>query len=244
MTVAKKASATNRRNQRYNSPRLAFEVTAEHIAAGVRRHSSRCMVAQALSEAYPGFTGVTADVQTVRATDPVRQLRYIYLTPPEAALPIIQFDEGVVPRPFSVLLRRAAWITRNSQWGSVKGPRAEPVTKAPKRGGLRSGETGKKSASQATTKDASQAPTKPEGLGRARIQPENSGGRGTPTVIGGHPPAYGALLGRAEGASHAAYYKTGNMRKRRVFGLRMLRTGHEAMLAELDARENTPRKKT
>jgi hypothetical protein len=227
MTVAKKASATNRRNQRYNSPRIAAPVTAEIIERSKIGDSSHCMITEALRVAHPEFTGQSADLATVRISDPVRQLRYIYLTPRNAQLAIIDFDQGITPEPFTVVLERAAQITRSANWGRVT-ERLKPTTRPQK--------------PSSYTPPKSPKSGKPAPLGPRRAQSE--GGGSIPTIIGGHPPPVGPLVGapRGRAGNNPALYAPGNLAKRREFGLRMLRRGKA--MSEAAAAQNTPRKKT
>jgi hypothetical protein len=89
------------------SPRLTVEVTAEIIAASVQRDSAHCMIAEAIRAAYPGAVRVSADLQTIRFTDPARQRRYVYLTPRVGQVALIDFDQGDLPAPFKFRLRGA-----------------------------------------------------------------------------------------------------------------------------------------
>jgi hypothetical protein len=70
------------------------------------------MIADAIKEAIPNAQSVAVDLVTIRWTDPVRELRYIYLTPRRAQLALIDFDRGVVPKPFDVQLAGAAQVVR------------------------------------------------------------------------------------------------------------------------------------
>jgi hypothetical protein len=65
------------------------------------------MIAEAIKAAVPGSRRVTVDLQTIRFNDPKRSLRYVYLTPRPAQEALIQFDQGVLPRPFNFTLRGA-----------------------------------------------------------------------------------------------------------------------------------------
>jgi hypothetical protein len=52
------------------------------------------MVADAVKRAFPNAIRIRVDLQTIRWTDPVKQERYIYLTPAQAQQYIIAFDAG------------------------------------------------------------------------------------------------------------------------------------------------------
>lgn len=193
--------------QRLTSPRLTFTVTTDMIEESKARHSGHCMIAETIKQTYPHLRGVTADLATIRASDPEKRLRYIYLTPRNAQLALIEFDRGIVPEPFTVTLWRAAQITRNAQWDRTRG------------GGINS------PSPRPTPRPTAQSPKLPS-LGPKRTQREGGGSGSIPTVIGGAPPPMGLLLGRAIGDAHGdngAYYDPTNKARRRAFGIRMLR---------------------
>lgn len=88
-------------------PVLTVHVTPEIIERGVRGNSKTCMIAEAIKEAFPNARVVSVDVQTCRFTDPTRGLRYTYLTPRAGQKPLLDFDEGINPQPFTLTLKNA-----------------------------------------------------------------------------------------------------------------------------------------
>lgn len=64
------------------------------IEEAKQRDSSHCMLAEAVRAALPGARFVGIDMQTMRFTDPIRPLRYVYLTPRVAQEALIAFDAG------------------------------------------------------------------------------------------------------------------------------------------------------
>lgn len=92
---------------RPKSPRLKVEVTRDIIDRAQQRDSGHCMIAEAVKAAFPHLTGVSVDLQTVRASDPSLRLRYIYLTPWSVQLALIGFDQGIPVDPFVFVLGRA-----------------------------------------------------------------------------------------------------------------------------------------
>jgi len=201
--------------QRLTSPRITIVITAEIIAQSVARHSGHCFIAEAIRAAYPHFTTVTVDLATIRFSDPEKRLRYIYLTPRIVQVAIILFDRGEPPEPFRFVLWRAAQITRNMNWNRSKPsrPKSSPPKSSP-------------SESSPSESSPSPNPTAFPSLGPKRTQREGGGSGSIPTVIGGNPPPFGLLLGRAirRGEdSNGAYFAPGNIAKRREFGVFMLR---------------------
>jgi hypothetical protein len=84
------------------------------------------MIADAIKTAVPNAQSVSVDLSTIRWTDPVRELRYIYLTPRRAQIALIDFDAGRVPKPFDVQLAGAAQVVR-AMWHRTGGQRHAPA---------------------------------------------------------------------------------------------------------------------
>lgn len=91
-------------HQRY---RPLINVTKDHIANSIGKSSSHCMIAEAVRTALPYVTRVSVDIQTIRYTDQEKGVRITFLTPRIAQEAIIDFDDGVLPKPFSFGLRGA-----------------------------------------------------------------------------------------------------------------------------------------
>ena len=85
---------------------ISLEVTPEIIDRAVSRDSGHCIVADALRAAIPDATRVSVDLQTVRFSLESTGRRYIYLTPQAAQHFLIDFDQGIKPRPGRVRLSR------------------------------------------------------------------------------------------------------------------------------------------
>ncbi len=98
------------------APRVRLDVTQEIIDTSCRADSSHCMIADAVREAAPWARNVTVDIQTIRFSDPERDVRYVYLTPRIAQLALLDFDAGIPSEPFSVILQRSqahvSWMRR------------------------------------------------------------------------------------------------------------------------------------
>lgn len=99
------AATEKTKKPRYpRAPRLKIQVTAELIELAKVRDSSHCMVAEAVRDAFPLAAHISVDVQTIRFSIPEREIRCTYLTPRIAQLGIVNFDQGVTPKPFSFQL--------------------------------------------------------------------------------------------------------------------------------------------
>lgn len=93
--------------RRARSPKITLTVTQEMIEKGIRADSEHCIWAEALRAARPDARSIAVDLQTIRFTDPVRGLRYSYLTPRAAQVSLVEFDQGIMPEPASCTLRGA-----------------------------------------------------------------------------------------------------------------------------------------
>jgi hypothetical protein len=85
-------------------PRVVATVTAEDITTAVPRNSNTCMVAESLKRAKPKLRHIAVDIQTIRATDPEKGERYIWLTPRSIQQAIVDFDAEIKPKPFQFKL--------------------------------------------------------------------------------------------------------------------------------------------
>jgi hypothetical protein len=99
------AEQTVQKPRRPRAPKLRVEVTRENIEQSTTRDSSHCMIAEAVKLAFPGAYRVSVDLQTIRFGDAKKRLRYTYLTPRRAQLALVDFDQGVLPEPFTISLR-------------------------------------------------------------------------------------------------------------------------------------------
>jgi hypothetical protein len=90
------------------APAPKISITPDIIAAACVRNSSKCMVSDQIHESIPGACYISTDLQTIRWTDKKKGLRYVYLTPRNVQIAIVDFDKGIKPAPFSFRLRGGA----------------------------------------------------------------------------------------------------------------------------------------
>lgn len=117
-----RGNMTGTTSKRYRAPEVRVQVTAPVIEQSRHRDSAHCMVAEAVKVAFPGAQRVSVDVQTIRFTDPKRNLRYVYLTPRVAQEAIIYFDQGELPEEFGFLLKRGQVVLANKKRDQGKMP--------------------------------------------------------------------------------------------------------------------------
>jgi len=116
------------------SPTVQLSITKKLIDEAVVGDSSHCMVANAVKQAIPHARHVSADIQSIRFSDPSKGVRYIYLTPRKAQEAILSFDRGNKPKPFRTTIRNAH-VTEMGKKKSPKkmvrrtkdGPRSTPM---------------------------------------------------------------------------------------------------------------------
>src|SRR5215831_494387 len=87
-----------------HAPRLTGHVLQKHIDGARKKNSSHCMTAAGLAEEYKHLTRWSVDIQTIRASDMKKGLRYIWLTPRSVQTNIINWDHGTDVRPFNFKL--------------------------------------------------------------------------------------------------------------------------------------------
>lgn len=88
-------------------PRIWVDLTPEVIAAGIKRDSSHCMIAESIRASYPAARAIGVDLATIRFTDPPKGLRYIYITPRALQVHLVRFDQGMTIPPVRALLTHA-----------------------------------------------------------------------------------------------------------------------------------------
>jgi hypothetical protein len=93
-------------------PRLDFMVLERHMDEAQKNHSVKCMVAEALKEAYPHFSNVKVDIHYMRFTDAEREERYIVPTPVPVGVVLYKWDEGVRLPEFRVYTRGGGQTAR------------------------------------------------------------------------------------------------------------------------------------
>jgi hypothetical protein len=114
------------------SPRLDIAIPQDIIDTSAIKDSSHCMIAEAVKRAVPNAAHVSVDLATIRFTDLVAGVRYVYLTPRVAQEALLAFDQGEKPEPFKIRLQNAHVVAT----GTAQKARAhlEPNPKDNKKG--------------------------------------------------------------------------------------------------------------
>jgi hypothetical protein len=116
----RRAPSGTRLMRRFISPTVAIAIDQETIDASIQRDSSHCMIAEAIKKAAPNMKNVQVDLGSIAFSDPVKRLRYTYLTPRAGQIALIEFDRGIRPGPFSFTLKTATKVTRGKAGGGRK----------------------------------------------------------------------------------------------------------------------------
>jgi hypothetical protein len=188
-----------KKHQRYKkppTPRVVIPVTLDIIERAEQRDSSHCMIAEAIREAVPGASAIAVDLQSIRWSDAVLRLRYVYMTPPICQVALVSFDQGLHTNPFSFTLARAQILPM--------GPPGE--REARRQRALARGVPAKQTPPPMPPAAGGGAP----GTTKVFV----AGGRGSnqpPSIVGGKAPPTAALTNTV--------YKG----KRRAFGVRTLK---------------------
>jgi hypothetical protein len=82
------------------------EITAWDITFAVKKSSRFCMIAESLRRTYPFLARIEVDITSIVFTDRQRKARLTFLTPPQAQMAILGFDEGNEVKPFVLDLRK------------------------------------------------------------------------------------------------------------------------------------------
>jgi hypothetical protein len=113
------------------APIVTCHVTKDIVATSVARNSNHCIMAEALKKALPHLKCLSVDIQTIRASDFEKGERYVYLTPRDCQVAIIDFDRGKTPKPFKFTLRAGQTIAsgknNRKQKPSAKAKMRRPV---------------------------------------------------------------------------------------------------------------------
>lgn len=73
---------------------LTVDIKPHHIKDGIARDSRKCIIAEAIRESHPDWTHIAVDVATIRATDPQRGIRSVWITPLALQRIILAVDQG------------------------------------------------------------------------------------------------------------------------------------------------------
>jgi hypothetical protein len=113
-----------------HAPRFTARVTPEILERSVQRNSNHCMLAEAIKEAHPDLTHISVDIQTIRASNPKKRERYIWLTPRVCQVGIIDFDRGQKLTPFPFNLRAGQTISMGTSSAQRLSSQAKAKAKA------------------------------------------------------------------------------------------------------------------
>lgn len=159
------------------APRVRVTVDAATIHESLSRDSSHCMIAEAVRAAYPAAASVAIDIQTIRFSDRKKGLRFTYLTPRIAQVPLIKFDQGIKPEPFEFTLRNGQVTRAGSSQVRLGKRMSEKQRQQHQTASKKGGEAAKKALEVSR-----------EGLKRARLVNRGGTAGTVPDKVGGKTP--------------------------------------------------------
>jgi hypothetical protein len=184
---------------RHGSPVLDVEITAEDWEQAKQSKSGGCLIQHAIQRAYPHLARVSVDMATIRASDYERGERYTYLTPSDAQLVLLYFDQGWSQPVEKLTVKRAVKIDPmvRSKSNVARAERRRAERKAELEEKIEAGEeltTGEKSA-YTKVKNAKPAPKRAEAYGRAEVKNKRVVHGGKPIRAGRDQPNPNLLRG-------------------------------------------------
>jgi hypothetical protein len=111
-----------------SSPNLALTIGEEQYQRAVAGESGACLIADAIKAQYPHLSGVVVDMATIRVTDRKRGLRFTYLTPDDAQMVLLSFDQGWSNPTSELTIRRAVKVSKITR-GRGKGGAADTAAR-------------------------------------------------------------------------------------------------------------------
>jgi hypothetical protein len=178
-----------RRRKGTASPKLEVRITPEQWNTAIQSKSGACLISDNIKTRYPHLLRPETDMATIRVTDPVKGVRYVYLTPPAAQQLLLDFDQGWDPTFADITIQTAVQII--------------PITRAatgPSSTAARREKRAQKLAELEAKVAAGEELTRTEKITMAKMNkpydpPERPNTRGarelskdTTAVIGGNPP--------------------------------------------------------
>ncbi len=106
----------------FRAPQFTIDVSKKEIEEGIARASNHCMVAEAIKRRAPNLSHVSVDIQTIRASDKERGLRYVWLTPAAVQQHIVAFDMGKKPKPFKFMVYNGQVLPQSEVTHHTKTP--------------------------------------------------------------------------------------------------------------------------
>lgn len=141
-----------------DTARFKVSVTDEEIQTAIPKNSGHCMIADAVKRCFRekfkySPKSVQVDLQSIRLTDGEKKLRYLYLTPPAAQSALLEFDHGIQPTPFQMLLKGGQVLS------VYKGPRGSESPASAKKNAARKAAISRYKNRLRVAKDGNRAPT-------------------------------------------------------------------------------------
>ena len=118
-----------------STPVVTVHVTQRHIDEAIRCSGSKCMIAEAVADAYGRDRAlfIKVDATGIQFSDPNRDRRFLYFHTAKTIQAFLKWDQGLPVRPFTVTLRDGQVRRRNHGGANVERRQTTPRDPARKR---------------------------------------------------------------------------------------------------------------
>jgi len=98
-----------------STPAVTVVVTQRHIDEALRCSGSKCMIAEAIADAYGRERAlfIKVDGTGIQFSDPIRDRRFLYFHTTKTHDAFLRWDQGLTVKPFTVTLRDGQVRVRN-----------------------------------------------------------------------------------------------------------------------------------
>ena len=118
-----------------STPCVHVRVTQRHIDDAMRCSGSKCMIAEALADAYGRDRAlfIKVDATAIQFSDPNRDRRFLYFHSAKTFEAFMRWDQGLPVAPFTVTLRDGQVRARNHGGANAPKRQAQAGTSRRKR---------------------------------------------------------------------------------------------------------------
>lgn len=122
-----------------STPVVTVRVTRRHITDAIKCSGSKCMIAEALADAYGRDRAlfIKVDATGIQFSDPERDRRFLYFHTTKTIRAFLRWDQGLPVAPFTVVLRDGQVRKRNHGGANVTRTTPRKTTRRRTRAGVR-----------------------------------------------------------------------------------------------------------
>lgn len=122
-----------------STPAITVHVTQHHIDDAIRCSGSKCMIAEAIADAYGRDRAlfIKVDGTGIQFSDPIRDRRFLYFHTAKTHDAFLRWDQGLAVKPFTVTLRDGQVRARNHGGANVPRRKTSASPRKRTRAGIR-----------------------------------------------------------------------------------------------------------